>query len=328
MRIYSAAQVARRLPYKTLICGLRDAFSQDIKAPMRSIYSIDLSSGSRATFGLMPAWHADDLLATKLLTIFPDNAGQELPTIHALIVIFDGRTGRPTAVIDGTEVTRRRTAATSALAASYLANEHAESLVIVGTGAQALHQALAHATVRPIRRIGVWGRTPGKAHTLAGAIEQQLRTVSVRAIDDLATGIREADVISCVTGASSPIVFGDWLKPGSFLDLVGSHTPDHRECDDEAVRCSRIYVDTLAGALAEAGDLLIPLRQGIICRSDILGDLGALCRGEISGRGTPLEITLFKSVGSALEDLAAARIVDGGSHVPGIRAERQRRFDP
>src|SRR5579863_8109585 len=166
MHIYSAAEVAQRLPYKALIAGLRDAFSQDIQVPLRAMYPINLASGSQATFGLMPAWHAGEILGAKLVTIFPDNASQGLPTIHAQIVLFDGRTGIPTAVVDGTEVTRRRTAATSALAASYLADIRAEYLVVVGTGEQALHQALAHVTIRPITRIGIWGRSPGKAQAL------------------------------------------------------------------------------------------------------------------------------------------------------------------
>ena len=318
MNIYSAAQVAQRLPYKALIAGLRDAFSQDIQVPLRSMYPINLASGSQATFGLMPAWHAGEILATKLVTIFPDNASQGLPAIHAQIVLFDGRTGVPTAVVDGTEVTRRRTAATSALAASYLANENAERLVVVGTGAQAIHQALAHAAVRPIRRIGVWGRSPAKARAVVETLRQHSQAFSVHVVDDLEAEAREADVISCVTGVCDPVVFGKWLKPGSFLDLVGSHTPDRRECDDEAVRRSRVYVDTLAGALAEAGDLLIPLQHGVIRQSDILGDLHAFCCGEVAGRVTPHEITLFKSVGSALEDLAAARMIVAATVSPPI----------
>jgi alanine dehydrogenase len=309
MNVYSAAQVAQRLPYKALIAGLREAFCQDIEVPRRSMYPIDLASGSEATYGVMPAWRSGDILVTKLVTIFPHNANQGLPTIHAQIVLFDGRTGAPTAIVDGSEVTRRRTAATSALASSYLANEQAEYLLVVGTGAQAWHQALAHTAVRPIVRIGVWGRSPAKAKVLVEALRQNSDAISVHVVDDLESSAREADVISCVTGASEPIVFGEWLKPGSFLDLVGSHTPHRRECDDEAVRRSRIYVDTVAGALAEAGDLLLPLKQSVIRQSDILGDLHSLCRGEVAGRRTPDEITLFKSVGSAIEDLAAARMV-------------------
>jgi alanine dehydrogenase len=311
MKVYSAAQVAQRLPYKALIAGLREAFAQDIQAPLRSMYPIDLATGSQATFGLMPAWRAGEILASKLVTIFPGNASQGLPTIHAQIVLFDGRTGIPTAIVDGTEVTRRRTAAASALAASYLANDQSEYLVILGTGAQAQHQVLAHTAVRPIRRIGVWGRSPGKAIALVEELMQDSHTYSVHTVDHLEKEVRQADIVTCVTAAKEPVVFGDWLKPGSFLDLVGSHSPERRECDDEAVKRSRIYVDTFAGARAEAGDLLIPLRSGTIRESDIIGDLSALCRGDVNGRVTREEITLFKSVGSALEDLAAARMVVG-----------------
>jgi alanine dehydrogenase len=309
MQVYSTAQVAERLPYRALVEALREAFCQNIQVPLRSIYSIDLGPGTPATLGLMPAWQAGDMLAAKLLTIFPDNAARGLPTIHAQIVVFDGRTGIPTALIDGTEVTRRRTAATSALAATYLANEQSQNLLIIGTGAQATHQALAHAALRPIRRIGVWGRSVEKAHALAEILAQTSQTFSAYVVQDLEAQARQADIISCATAASDPVIFGEWLKPGAFLDLVGSHTPEHRECDDNAVRRSRLFVDTLNGAMAEAGDLLIPLRDGAIRPSNILGDLHMLCRGEVAGRVEPDEITLFKSVGSALEDLAAARLV-------------------
>jgi alanine dehydrogenase len=309
MRIFSADQVAQRLPYKALIAGLRDAFAQNIHAPLRSMYRLNNEYGLQATLGLMPAWQAGEIIVTKLLTIFPDNSKHGLPTIHAQIIVFDGRTGVPTAVIDGTEVTRRRTAATSALAASYLASEKGEYLVVVRTGAQAMYQALAFAEVRPIHRIGIWGRSPRKATHLARALQKKSQSFAVHVVNDLEPEVRKADLISCVTAAREPLVFGEWLKPGAFLDLVGSHTCDNRESDDEAVRRSRIYVDTLAGAMAEAGDLLIPLREGIIRPSDILGDLHSLCRCEVAGRGTPDEITMFKSVGSAVEDLAAARMV-------------------
>jgi len=133
--------------------------------------------------------------------------------------------------------------------------------------------------------------------------------LSVSTIENLEIAVRKADMISCVTGAVEPVILGKWLKPSAFIDLVGSHTPDRRECDDETVKLSRIYVDTIEGALAEAGDVLIPLRSGVICESDIVGDLHGLCRGQVRGRIASDEITLFKSVGTALEDLAAAGLV-------------------
>lgn len=277
--------------------------------PLRSMYELTLPGGGRATFGLMPAWQAGTVFTTKMLTIFSDNASRGLPTIHAQILVFDGNSGMPIAVVDGTEVTRRRTAAASALAATFLAHEASSQLLIVGTGPQAAHQALAHATVRPIRRIGIWGRNIESARAVVEELRTSAGTIVVDAVTDLEAAVRNADVISCATSASQPVVQGDWLKPGAFLDLVGSHTPERRECDDEAVRRSRIYVDTLVGAMAEAGDVLIPLSRGVIRETDIVGDLHSLCRREEPGRRTSQEITLFKSVGSALEDLAAAQQV-------------------
>jgi ornithine cyclodeaminase len=155
----------------------------------------------------------------------------------------------------------------------------------------------------------VWGRSLDKARNLVEILRQHSNAPSVHVVEALEAEVREADVISCVTAASDPVVFGDWLKPGAFLDLVGSHTPERRECDDQAVSRARIYVDTLEGALAEAGDLLIPLQMGTIEQANIVGDLHGLCRGSVPGRGTPDEIILFKSVGTALEDLAAAQLV-------------------
>lgn len=311
MKIYTAAETAQRLPYRTLIEALRQAFSQHIEVPARSMYSIEMASGSNATLGLMPAWQAGGAIAVKILSIFPDNTSQGLPTIHAQILLLDGMNGHPVALIDGTEVTRRRTAATSALAACFLAHERAENLLIVGTGPQALHHVLAHASVRPIRRIGVWGRSHDKAQRVVESLMHVVPTGSIGVVDDLQAAAREADVISCVTSSPNPVVFGAWLKAGAFLDLVGNHMPERRECDDEAARRSRIYVDALGGALAEAGELRIPLANGTITQSDVVGDLHALCRGEVSGRRTPEEITLFKSVGYGLEDLAAAKLVAG-----------------
>lgn len=313
MKLYSAEEVARRLPYPALIECLRRAFAENVAAPLRSSYEIAAPSGASATYMLMPAWRPGEAIATKLLTILPQNAARGLPTIHALIVLFDGDSGAPIAVLDGTEVTRRRTAAASALAASYLARERSERLLVVGTGPQAFHQALAHAAVRPIRRIEVWGRSAEKASALAAALQTALGSCSVQAVAELEPAVTEADVISCATSATEALIRGGWLRPGAFLDLVGNHRPQNRECDDEAVRRSRVYVDTRAGALAEAGELLIPLRAGILHESDIQGDLAGLCRGEVCGRGSDTELTLFKSVGAALEDLAAAQLVASGS---------------
>jgi alanine dehydrogenase len=309
MRVYSAMEVAERLPYLALIDRLREAFTQSIQTPMRSLYRLGPANGTGAELGIMPAWQSAGSIAVKIFTIFPDNPANELPAIHAQILLLDGSTGAPTAVVDGTEVTRRRTAASSALAASFLARKDSDTLLIVGTGAQAAHQALAHAAVLPIRRVGIWGRSSEKAAIVARSLSLRSTKFSVEVIEDLEAAARQSDVITCVTRASEPIIFGEWLKAGTFLDLVGSHSPQAREADDQAVQRASVFVDTFEGAMAEAGDILIPLRRGVIRESDIRGDLRALCQGDVPGRRTSREVTLFKSVGTGLEDLAAACMV-------------------
>lgn len=310
MEVYSAARVAEALPYEVLVEALHSAFkARSAVVPQRSVHSIGLPSGSTALFVTMPAWEAGKAIAVKLASIFPPNAGRGLPVVHAQIVVFNGATGEPMAVVDGTEVTRRRTAAASALAAKFLAREDAKRLLVVGTGEQAPHNALAHSAVRPIRHIDVWGRSPEKASATIKRLRQKLPTTRIDLAEELEGAVRSADVISCATSSPEPLLHGEWLSPGVFVDLVGAFSPTTREVDDEAVRRARVYADTLAGVMAEAGDVIIPIEHGVIRESDVVGDLYGLCRGEVSGRSTANEITLFKSVGTAVEDLAAAQLV-------------------
>ena len=208
-------------------------------------------------------------------------------------------------MLDGTALTLRRTAAASALAASYLARADSAVHLMVGTGALAPHLIAAHRAVRPIRETRIWGRDPDKAAALAASLAAS-GTAAI-AVLDLAEAAATADIITCATLSPEPLVRGAWLKPGAHLDLVGSYRPDMRECDDDAVRRARIFVDTDA-ALHEAGDIVQPLRSGVLTRERIAGDLSGLVRGSCDGRRGADEITLFKSVGTALEDLAAAEL--------------------
>ena len=217
-----------------------------------------------------------------------------------------GRTGAPIATLDGSALTVRRTAAASALAADYLARNDAAILLVAGTGQLAPALVQAHATMRPIREVRIWGRTPDKAAALARALNDE--GFAATAVTELETGVRSADIVSCATLATSPLIKGDWLKPGAHLDLVGGFTPDMREADDEAMRRGRIFVDTRDGALAEAGDLIDPIAAGVITEADVVGEMSELCRGTVAGRGAADEITVFKSVGAAIEDLAAAEL--------------------
>ena len=221
-------------------------------------------------------------------------------------LLLDGKTGAPQALIDGPMLTLKRTAAASALASSYLSRPDCERLLMVGTGALAPHLIMAHASVRPICNVLIWGRSPDKAARLAKRLDRS--AFRVDHTEDLEGAARGAEVISCATLSTEPLVRGDWLQPGQHLDLVGAFKPDMRETDDAAIRRARVFVDTREGALKEAGDIVQPIASGALDPADIAGDLFELTRGERAGRRFYDQITLFKSVGTALEDLAAAQL--------------------
>jgi ornithine cyclodeaminase len=305
MRFFDAAELAALLEGPGLVEALREAFRAGASAPARHSHQIPVPGGSDATLFLMPAWQAGGHAGVKVVGVFPENAARDLPSVQGVYVLLDASTGVALAVMDGTSLTRWRTGAASGLAAGFLARPDATALTMVGTGALAPHLVEAHALVRPIREVRVWGRDPAKARALAERLDAPERRV--RAEPDLEAAVRGADIVSCATLARAPLVRGAWLKPGAHLDLVGGFTPEMREADDEAVRRARVFVDTREGALAEAGDLVQPMRSGILREADVAGDLAELARGLVPGRGSPEEITLFKSVGSAIEDLAAAR---------------------
>lgn len=257
----------------------------------------------------MPAFTPQGSGAVKLVTLFPDNRARGLPTIQAILVVFS-QAGAPIAMLDGTMVTRLRTGAASALASSYLSRLDSAHLLVIGTGALAPYMALGHCSVRPIRRVSVWGRDELRAQATAAEIRSLVgKELEVKVAGSREEAVGAADIISCATSSAEPLVAGKWLRPGTLLDLVGSFTPDRREVDDEAVLRSRVFVDTLEGALSEAGDLLQPLRRGVIDRSRIEGELADLVSGRVSGRREQEEIMLFKSVGTAIEDLAAAQCI-------------------
>lgn len=314
MRMVSASEVEAGLGYGDLIEALREAFRRETQVPLRHHHTIP-TGGREATLLLMPAWNAPDPapahLGVKVVTVYPDNSARDLPSVMGTYLLLDGSTGVPVASIDGPALTARRTAAASALAADYLARPEAENLLVVGTGRLAACLAEAHAAVRPLRRTVIWGRDRDKAERLAQRLDRDANPVTVT--DDLATAAGEADIISCATTSRDPLIFGAWLGEGTHVDLVGGFRPDMREADDDVIRRGRIFVDTSAGALAEAGDITQPIAAGLLSAKDIAGDLFDLCRGERPGRQSPDEITVFKSVGSALEDLAAAELLIAGS---------------
>ncbi len=307
MRVVSAADLARVFTFPKLIEALRRGFRRGAVVPARSHHTIEIAGEPAATLLLMPAWEmsgARAFLGVKIVTVHPGNAARGKPSVSGTYLLMDGGSGEPLAIIDGQALTLWRTAAASALAASYLSRDDAARLVMVGAGALAPYLIEAHSSIRPIQDVLVWNRDPARAEQLATAMAG--RGWSVRPAGDLEEAVRAADIVSCATLSSEPLVQGAWLSPGVHLDLVGAFTPQMRESDDAAVRRARLYVDTRDGALKEAGDIVQPMQAGLIGRADNVGDHFDLCRGDAPGRRSPEEITLFKSVGTALEDLAAA----------------------
>lgn len=289
------------MPWAALVDALHGAFVRGAQVPLRHAHALSPSD----TLLLMPAWD-ERLLITKLVTVIPGAPS----TVEATVLAMDRATGHPLAVLDGEALTLRRTAATSALAARYLALPEVDTLLVVGTGRLAAWMARAHVALRPgLQRLLVWGRRPVAAQALAAELAAE--GVPAAAAVDLETAVRQARLITCATTSIEPLVRGAWLAPGTHLDLVGGFRRDMREVDDVAVVRSRILVDTHAGAGAEAGDLVQPLERGVITREAVVGELAQLLRGQCVGRRNPQDITLFKSVGAALEDLAAARLVLG-----------------
>ena len=324
MRSLSAAEVDTALDDLALIDRLDVLFRAGCEMPTRHHHAIKepLGAGSAdAMLLLMPAWTKgpSGRVGVKIVTVFPDNGQKALPSIYGQYLLLDGQTGQSLALLDGTMLTKRRTACASGLAARYLAREDAATLLMIGTGALAPHLIRVHAKVRPIREVAIWGRRPEEAEKLAQALTRSLpaalgRAIAVRAVTDRRQAVGAADIVSCATLSKTPLVEGDWLREGQHLDLVGAYTPQMRESDDKAVWQARVFVDTRAGALKEAGDIVQPLANGTIDEDDVIADLAELARGQQTGRlaGDRTTITLFKSVGAALEDLAAAELAVGG----------------
>lgn len=306
MRILSAADVEGALDWDGLVERLRRAFRRGAEVPVRHHHEIANPGGPEGTLLLMPAWQAGQHIGIKVVTIFPDNDARDLPSVMGAYLLLDAKTGAPIALIDGPTLTVKRTAAASALASSYLSRPDCERFLMIGTGSLAPYLIMAHASVRPICNVLIWGRSPDRAARLAKRLDRP--DFRVAATDDLEAAVRGAHVISCATLSKDPLVRGEWLQPGQHLDLVGAFRPDMRESDDAAIRRARIFVDTRDGALAEAGDIVQAIESGVLDPDDVAGDLFDLTRGERAGRRFYDQITLFKSVGTALEDLAAAEL--------------------
>lgn len=299
------AALIKLLPYTELIPTLKRAFQQKYIVPQRHHHDYkNPSEGVDSTLLLMPAWQEGKYLGVKMVTVSPNNGKYDLPAIQGVYILNNAQNGLPLAYMEAKVLTTRRTAAASALASSFLSKPNSSSLLMVGTGALSSELIRAHATVRPIQEVYVWGRNFAKAQQIQQLLKKE--SFTVKAVKTIQEVIQKVDIISCATLSEKPLILGDLLLEGQHVDLVGSFKSNMREADDQVIDRASVFVDILEGATKESGDIIIPLEKGIIKLEDIKGDLFSLCKKEIIGRKMEAEITCFKSVGYALEDLAAA----------------------
>jgi ornithine cyclodeaminase len=311
LRLIDAESVHRLLDYAPLVEALAAAHREAPPLVGRSLLEPPPGAGRVGEgFLVLPAWAHGRAFGVKMVTIVPGNAdlADGPPTVQAVYQLFEGVTGRPVAVIDGTALTLRKTAADSGLGAKLLARDDVRTLLMIGAGALAPHLIGAHLAVRPsLERVLIWNRSAPWRDRLLERLARQ--GVPAEASDDLEAAVRAADVISAATLASEPLVRGAWLRPGTHVDLVGAYTPTMREADDEAMRRARVHVDYRGSTIGESGELIQPIASGAITEQDVLGDLFDLCQGRTPGRRAADEITLFKNGGGSHLDLFTAEFL-------------------
>jgi ornithine cyclodeaminase len=312
VKFLSAAETRERLPFPALIDALQAMFAEGCELPPRQMHEIAAADGAVLTSLVMAAWQRGRCYGVKVVNVAPGNAARGLPGLHASYVLHDATTGVPLAWLDGDEITARRTAATSALAASWLAREDSRSLAIVGAGRVARLLASAHRVRRPIEVVAVWARRRERAAALVAELAAQ--GFEARVAASVEDAVAAADIVSCATLAREPVVRGRWLRAGSHLDLIGSFTPAMREADDDCFAGAAVFVDG-EEATTKSGDLIGPIARGIVEPGAVATLAELACAGR-SGRRSALERTVFKSVGSALEDLAAATLVHRAAATP------------
>ncbi|MFC5450854.1 ornithine cyclodeaminase family protein [Paenibacillus aestuarii] len=275
---------------------------------MQSLRSVVPVEGGNL-MGLMPAYlKREETVGAKVITVFPDNHVKQQPSHQGFVALFNSTNGKLDAILDGKTITSIRTAAVSAVATKLLARPDAQTLAVIGTGEQARSHIEAMLLVRPIRLIRVWGPNPAHAEKLKAETESRYN-VAVRVAASAEEAVRDADMICTVTASTTPVVHGEWIQAGAHINAVGACRAKDRELDSELVRRAELFVDRRESAVNEAGDYLIPLQEGVISEQHLLGEVGELLTGQLQGRRSAEAITLFKALGLASEDLAAASYI-------------------
>jgi 1-pyrroline-2-carboxylate reductase [NAD(P)H] len=307
MKVISAEQVHAALSYPALIDALGDAYAGEFKMPPRQVFLLDDNEANHDAFAVLPSW-GSEFIGVKAFTYFP-TAQAPYKSLYSQILLFNRAHGEPLALVDGTTVTFWRTAGISGLATRLLSREDSETMLVLGTGNLASYIIRANASVRPIKKVMVWGRSREKAEAVCATARKELPQIEFSAIEDREAACAMADIVVCATGSHEPLVLGDWIKPGTHTDFIGNHHAVKRECDTALVTKSRVYVDSYVNAMKEAGEILVPISEGAFTKEDIVAELAEMCGGRAPLRQSADEITMFKSIGMALSDLVGAGLV-------------------
>lgn len=304
MKIITAADVHAALSYPALIDALQEAYAGKYTMPPRQVFLLDEASGKHDAFAVLPSWN-EQFIGVKAFTYFP-GAPAPYKSLYSQILLFERGHGQPLALVDGTTVTFWRTAGISGLATRLLARADADTMLLLGTGNLAPYMIRANASVRKLKKVMIWGRTEAKAQALAASMAGEFPRIQFSAITDREAACGEADIIVAATGSGEPVVLGEWIKPGTHTDFIGNHHATKRECDTALILKSRVYADSRVNAFKEAGEILVPISEGVFKREDVVAELSEMCAGTVPLRRSDDEITLFKSIGMAMSDLVGA----------------------
>jgi 1-pyrroline-2-carboxylate reductase [NAD(P)H] len=307
MKVIPAEQVHAALGYPALIDALCEAYAGEFSMPPRQVFLLDEGGSNNDAFAVLSSWGAE-FIGVKAFTYFPT---AELPykSLYSQILLFNRTHGEPLALVDGTSVTFWRTAGISGLATRLLARENSQTLLLLGTGNLAKYLIRANASVRPLNKVLVWGRSLAKAQAVCAAASLEMPHIEFRAIEDRKAACALADIVIAATGSHEPVVLGEWIRPGTHTDFIGNHHATKRECDTALITKSRVYVDSYVNAMKEAGEILVPISEGAFVKEDIQAELSEMCKAGTTLRKSDDDITLFKSIGMAMSDLVGAGMV-------------------
>ena len=304
MKVISAEEVHQALSFPALVDALQEAYSGEYSMPPRQVFLLDEEGGANDAFAVLPSW-SEQLIAVKAFTYFPE-AEAPYQSLYSKVMLFDREHGEPLALVDGSTVTFWRTAGISGLATRLLAREDARTMLMLGTGNLAPYIIRANASVRDLKKVMVWGRTRSKAEEISAMMAVEFPDIEILAVEDRQSACAEADIVVAATGSHEPVVLGEWIQPGTHTDFIGNHHAGKRECDTALILKSKVYADSRVNAFKEAGEILVPIEEGVFTREGVVAELAEMCRGSATLRESEEEITLFKSIGMAMSDLVGA----------------------